>query len=51
LKKDDTIVIGGSQRLQARMKIQPELIAMPIKWRGPSRSSGMWEGSKRCLPR
>jgi multidrug efflux system membrane fusion protein len=29
LKKDDTVVISGFQRLRARMKIKPEPVAMP----------------------
>jgi multidrug efflux pump subunit AcrA (membrane-fusion protein) len=30
LKKDDTIAISGFQRLRARMKIQPDPVAMPM---------------------
>jgi multidrug efflux system membrane fusion protein len=30
LKKDDTVVVGGLQRLRARLKIQPESVAMPM---------------------
>jgi membrane fusion protein, multidrug efflux system len=30
LKKDDTVAIGGFQRLRPRMKIQPDPVAMPM---------------------